>query len=130
MLSQAHPAASLYLWVGGSAFLVLFGLPLLIVPITWARLFRWWIPDDERLARYLGRSLGAVVVPLMGVLLRAAPTPERFPWLFELSAAICALLMLVHVVGAVERSQPWTETIEIGVYGLVGGLAFWIRTTL
>jgi hypothetical protein len=129
-MSATHPAASWFLVLGGGFFLLGFGLPLLLAPIHWARLFRWWLPEDLRLARYLGRSLGAVVVPLMVFLLRAAPRPEAYPWLFELSTAIAGVLVVVHVVGAIERSQPWTEHVEIGVYAAVAILAAVIRAGL
>jgi hypothetical protein len=130
MMSAAHPAASLFLLIAPSFFLLLFGLPLLVAPLAWARLFRWWIPEDVRLAQYLGRSLGCVVVPLMVVFLRAAPTPELSPWTFELSAAISGLLVIIHIVGLIERSQPWTEHVEIGMYAVVGVVAAVLRAGL
>lgn len=38
---------------------VAFALPIFAVPLTWARIFRWRIPDDTDLAVYFGRCLGA-----------------------------------------------------------------------
>ena len=33
--------SNIYLYVMGAAMLAAFGLPLLLVPLSWARLFRW-----------------------------------------------------------------------------------------
>jgi hypothetical protein len=105
-----------YLVVVGLIALLAFGLPLLAAPIAWARAFRWPVADSA-LARYFGRCLGAVACALAGVcgwagLRNAAPPPE----LALVCAIAGALLGAVHVVGALERSQPWTETAEIPLW--------------
>jgi hypothetical protein len=105
-----------YLVVVGLIALVGFGLPLLLAPLAWARAFRWTVADAP-LARYLGRCLGAVACALAGVcawtaLRAAAPPPE----LVLVCAIAGVLLGAVHVVGALERAQPWTETAEIPLW--------------
>ncbi len=36
----------------------------------------------------------------------------------------------LHVYGAVQRVQPWTETAEIVVHAALGILAGWLRSGL
>lgn len=116
MIDAAHPYISGYLWVIGAIFGIFFVLPLLVVPLRFARAFRWPLPADDRLATYFGRSLGAVGAGVVFATLRAAPHPAAHPLLFEMTIVVGTLLTLVHAFGALERSQPWTETAEIPGY--------------
>lgn len=75
------------------------------------------MPADSDLALYLGRSLGAVAVAVTLGGIRAAFDPWRNRILFPMAAVAAALLTLVHMVGAVQRRQPWTETAEILFWG-------------
>ena len=90
-----------------------FGLPLLLSPLKWARRLRWQVPEDTDLTVYLGRSLGAVAVALSLGGLLAARDPWRHRIVFQMAAAAAALLAGVHVRGAIQGKQPWTETAEI-----------------
>jgi hypothetical protein len=74
------------------------------------------VPEDTDLAVYLGRSLGAVAVALSLGALWAARDPWRHRIVFRMAAAAAALLAGVHVRGAIERKQPWTETAEIPLW--------------
>ena len=124
------------LWGGGAQqFLLVFGivgglafaLPLFLVPISWARVFRWSLPDDTDLAVYFGRCLGAVIVVLNYFVLRAALTGDGVELIFQIIIAIFALMTVVHVWGALQRIQPLTETLEIGFWAalVLLGLLFY-----
>ena len=130
MISTAHPAASWFLLVSGAGFLIIYGLPLMLFPLRWARWFRWAVPGETALTVYLGRCVGVLAVAIIIVCLRAVPQPERFPELFELIAWIGGLMTGLHIYGAVQRVQPWTETAEIVVYAALGILAVWLRSGL
>ena len=68
---------------------VLFSIPILVAPLTWARTFQ--------------------------------------PLFFATLVTSCALMVMVHAVGALQKVQPWTETAEIAFWcGLaVLGLLFY-----
>ena len=68
--------SDVYLYVVGVAMLAAFGLPLLVVPLHWARAFRWEIPQPENLAVFLGRSLGILLSMLVIFAFIAANSPE------------------------------------------------------
>lgn len=99
-----------------------FALPIFLVPLHWARLMRWRIPQDTDLAVYFGRCLGAFILIFEGLAWRAASGLEDLQTVFKMLLAIAGSMVLVHVYGALRRIQPWTETLEIGFYA---GL-FWL----
>ena len=84
-------------------------------------------PQDIDLAVYFGRCLGAFILIVEALMLRAALTGEALHTTFEVLAAVALLMVLVHVHGAIKRIQPWTETLEIGFYAgmFVLTLMFW-----
>lgn len=97
-----------------------FGLPMLFAPLRWARLLGWTIPDDTDLAVYFGRCLGAVLCAAAGVLLMTLDHPAVLIAMHRFVLAAAALMVVIHVVGAIEGSQPPAETREIGLWvGLV-----------
>jgi hypothetical protein len=130
MISATHPAASWFLLASGAGFLAVYGLPLALFPLRWARWFRWKLPEETDLAVYLGRCVGVLAIAIIAVALQAVPHPERFPVVFELIAWIGALMTALHVYGAIRRVQPWTEDAEIVLYAVLGGLAAWLRAGL
>ncbi|MFL6090287.1 MAG: hypothetical protein ACJ71Z_09115 [Aeromicrobium sp.] len=103
-----------------------FSLPIFLAPITWAKAFRWDIPDNTDLAVYFGRCLGAVIVAVNVFVIRAGITGQGVDWLLPLLILIFAGMTIVHVWGAIQRIQPMTETIEIAFWLglLVLGLMF------
>jgi hypothetical protein len=105
--------SALFLLAASGVGLGAFGLPLLLSPLKWARRLRWQVPQDTDLTVYLGRSLGAVAVALSLGGLWAARDPWRHRIVFQMAAAAAALLAGVHLRGAMEGKQPWTETAEI-----------------
>jgi len=109
--------SSQYLYVVAIGILAAFGLPMLIAPITFARILRWQIPDHEHLAIYFGRCLGglASVVAVFGF--KAAGAPALLPFYYQMTIAAFCILTLIHIYGAIRKIQPITETLEI---------AFWL----
>ena len=130
MIDPHHAFASWFLWLGGLLFLLVYGLPLLLAPLGWARIFCWRLPAERDLAVYLGRCLGGVAIAIVVAAFRAAPAPAGHPLVFELIAVSCGLLTLVHVWGALRRTQPWTETVEIALYAAVTAIAVILRLGL
>jgi hypothetical protein len=107
----------------------IFGLPLYFAPLRWARIFGWWLPDDPRLTRYFGRCVGGLILVLAGFALWAASRVDLQPAALAIATGGATAMIPIHIVGAVEKSQPVSETIEIGVW--VGVAAFfgwlWVR---
>ena len=116
-----------YLYVLSTGILLAFGLPMLLVPMTFGRVLRWQIPDHEHLAIYFGRCLGglASVMAICGI--KVAGTPELQPFYFQLSVSAFCVITLVHIYGGIRKIQPITETIEVIFwFGLIMlTLCFW-----
>ncbi|WP_447592128.1 hypothetical protein [Aquipseudomonas campi] len=114
------------LWLVIATTLV-FALPIFLVPLLWARLMGWKIPEETHLAIYFGRCLGAFILIIEALMLRAALTGEALVVAFEALGAVALLMVLVHVYGAIRRIQPLSETLEIlmysGMFALV--VLFW-----
>jgi hypothetical protein len=100
-----------------------FALPIFLAPLTWARWFGWRIPEHTHLAIYFGRCLGAFVLIVELLMLRAGLTGEGLVFTFQVLLAVSALMIVVHVWGALQRIQPLSETLEIGMYAVLGLLA-------
>ncbi len=92
------------------------GLPMLVSPLAWARVLGWWIPAERRLALYFGRCLASVVCMLCWGAVRAALHPHEAPLFFDLLTGSSALMIAVHVHGALRRLQPRAETYEIAAW--------------
>ena len=114
---QSH--ADIFLIVAGVAMLVCFGLPLLFVPLRWARLFRWEVPQQDKLVVFLGRSMGIFISIMAVFAFKAAQNPSARPFLFDLMLWIFGGMIVLHVYGAVRKAQPITETIEIALWVLL-----------
>jgi len=96
--------------------LATFRIPLLVAPMTWARVLRWETPPPGHLVIFLGRSLGLLICVVAAYALRAAATPQAQPFFFELMLWIVGAMIALHVYGAVKRAQPVTETLEIALW--------------
>ena len=131
MLSIWSDSAADYLLVLTVVTTLVFALPIFLVPLTWARLMGWRIPTQTDLAVYFGRCLGAFILILEAMMLRAALTGEAIHTVFELLAATALMMIVVHVYGALRRIQPLSETLEIGFYAglLLLTLMFWPLST-
>jgi hypothetical protein len=100
---------------------VVFVAPLALAPMTWARMFQWRLPDDPDLAFYFGRCLGALAIAVEYVLWRGSRDIAVAPVALGGLGIFCAIMVAVHIDGAIRKIQPWTETVEIG---------FWSAATL
>jgi len=102
---------------------VVFALPIFLAPLAWARRFGWRIPEHTDLAVYFGRCLGAFILIVELLMLRAGLTGEGLVFTFQVVLAVAGFMVVVHVWGAIKRIQPLSETLEIGMYAVLGLLA-------
>jgi hypothetical protein len=119
--------ARAFLIGGGALFLVVFALPLLIAPYTWADWFGWDTTPKTDVGDYFGRCLGAVAIAITVMSLRASRAPADHRWFFDLMALAAVLLALVHLRGLVADEQPLVEHLETLGYSTVATLALWCR---
>lgn len=117
--------AALYLQVLSLITLLAFSLPIFLMPAKWAGMLQWKLPEDTDLCWYFARCLGSFALVTNLFFLRAAWTGFGTEVLMQFFAAFCLMMVLVHIWGALERTQPWTETAEIGLW-----LAFLVLTLL
>lgn len=131
MINAEHPLASWFLILSVVFFTVIYGVPLFVAPLRWARWFQWEVTAERNdLAVYFGRCTGALAVTIIIMAVQGISDPKGFRMVFEFIGIACGLLTVVHIWGAIQKIQPWTETAEIVMYAVVSGLAFWLRTTL
>lgn len=133
MVDPDRALASWFLLTSATFFLVVYALPLLFVPLRWARWFRWKLPErpeTSHLTVYFARCLGALALSVIVVTYRAAGDPRGHRVLFDLIALVGGLMALVHAWGAIRRTQPWTEHVEIVLYAAVAAVAVWIGASL
>lgn len=100
-----------------------FALPIFLAPLAWARRLGWRVPEDTDLVIYFGRCLGAFILVVELLMLRAALTGTGLVFTFQVLIAVAVLMTVVHIWGAVQRIQPVSETLEIGMYAGLGILA-------
>jgi hypothetical protein len=131
LIDPRHPLASWFLLVSGLSFLGAYALPLLLCPLRWARCLRWTLPEGSvDLTIYLGRCVGGLALAVIVATLRAVSDPEAHRAIFDLIGCIGAIMVGIHVYGALRHVQPWTETAEIGLYACLACLAFALRSSL
>lgn len=97
----------------------LLAVPIALAPLAWARTFRWTVGEQPELALYFGRCLGAFAVTICVATWYVAGHDELQPFFFTVVIALLGSMTLVHVVGAVQRVQPSTETAEIAFWFLL-----------
>ena len=111
--------ADIYLIVAGITMLVAFGLPLVIIPLRWARVFQWDVSQPGNLLIFLGRSLGVFISVMAIYAFKVSQIPSSMPFYYELMLWIFGGMILLHVYGAIRKVQPITETLEIGVWAIL-----------
>lgn len=119
MLGQYAQHSREYLLVLMLSTTVFFALPIFIAPLRWARLMQWRVPEHEHLAIYFGRCLGAFILVVEATMLRSVTTGTSFSYAFDVLFLVFAMMLVVHIYGAVKRIQPITETLEIGFWLLL-----------
>jgi hypothetical protein len=102
--------------VAGVAMLVAFGLPLMLAPLRWARVFRWDVSQPGNLVIFLGRSLGVLISVIAIYAFKVSQTPAALPFYYELMLWTFVGMILLHIYGAIRKTQPVTETLEIGLW--------------
>jgi len=95
---------------------LVFAGPIFLVPLSWARWFGWRIPQETDLAVYFGRCLGAFILIVEALMLRAGLTGVGLAFTYQVLLGVAAMMVLVHIWGALRRIQPVSETLEIGMY--------------
>lgn len=128
MINPDYPLASWYLVIATTFFMVVIALPLLFVPLTWAKWFGWKIPEGNKdLTVYFGRCLGAAALSMLFAVAHGIPDPNSHHILFDMVSLVSGLMIIIHVWGAIRRTQPLSETIEIAVWAVAFVFAVWIR---
>ena len=112
--------ADIYLMITGIVMLVAFGIPLTLVPMRWARAFRWEVSQPTQLVIFFGRSVGVLLSVLAIYALIISQMPAAIPFYFNLLLLTLAGMLLLHVYGAIRRTQPITETVEIALWVFLG----------
>ena len=119
MLGVLSSHAVIFLWMAMILTLVIFGIPILIFPLRWARRLKWSIPEDDHLTLYFGRCLGSFILVFEYAIYRAINDAGIRPFVFDMALGVSSLMIAVHLYGALKRIQPKIETIEIGFYSLL-----------
>ena len=96
-----------------------FSIPIFFIPLTWAKLMQWKIPDDTDLTVYFARCLGSFALVFAYFIYIAATTGEGEVLMFQILTAFSVFMVGLHVYGALKRIQPITETLEIGLWSLL-----------
>jgi hypothetical protein len=116
MIGIWNQYSDMFLIIAGVAMLVAFGLPLMLVPMSWARVYRWPLPQDRTLAVFLGRSIGVFISIMAIFAFRVTQIPDAKPFFFDLMLWTFVGMIVLHVYGAIRKVQPLTETLEIAMW--------------
>lgn len=116
MIGMWSEYAHQYLLYFGIGTAVVFCIPLFFAPLLWAKVLLWRAPEDTDLTVYFGRCLGALGLVIDYMVIQAARTGEGVNLVFEGLYIVFALMVVLHVYGALKRIQPITETLEIGFW--------------
>jgi len=119
MLGYFSDHSYLFLLVLMGTTTLFFALPIFLSPLTWARLMRWNAPKETDLTVYFGRCLGAFILVIELLMLKALLNPDMRIFVFDTLYAVFFLMFFVHIYGAIRRIQPITETLEIGLWLLL-----------
>jgi len=109
--------ANEYLYVVAIGSLLLFGLPMVIWPLRWARIFQWFIPEQTHLTIYFGRCLGGIICVMAAFAIVATRNTATLQFFYGFILVNFMVMILVHLYGAIKKIQPRAETLEI-VYWL------------
>lgn len=118
--------APIYLVACALTFTIVYGLPLAIAPLVWARRFGWRIWPDP-LTIYFGRCLGCVIIAVSVAAVRVSYLPAARDVVLELLAVAFGAMIVVHVVGWLRKAQPAFETLELPGFVVLTAVALWLR---
>jgi len=102
--------SDIYLYVAGVAMLAAFGIPLLVVPLRWARAFRWEVPQPENLVVFLGRSVGIFISLLAVFAFKVTTTPAAKPFFIDLMLWLFVAMIALHCYGAKKDSTNYRDS--------------------
>jgi hypothetical protein len=111
-MGQYSAHAQTFLMVLGVVTTLGFAIPLVLVPLHWARLMLFSVPEDNHLSIYFGRCLGAFILVIEGIIFRGAIDSSVTPITFQVLFTVFGLMLLVHVYGWLRKIQPITENLE------------------
>ena len=103
----------LYLYIVAVATFLLFGLPMFLWPLKWAKPFKWIIPEHPHLAIYFGRCLGGIICSMAIFAFIATKHETTLRFFYQFILVNFFIMILIHVYGAIKKIQPKAETIEI-----------------
>jgi hypothetical protein len=109
-LYAAH--AQTFLLIFGTITTTAFALPLFLVPLQWARLMRFSVPDENHLNIYFGRCLGAFILVIEWMIFRGATDARLTTITFQILFGVFGLMLAVHLYGWLKGIQPVTENLE------------------
>lgn len=112
MIGPYAEHARTFLWVLGITTTLAFALPLFLMPLTWARLMLFKVPQDTDLNVYFGRCLGAFILVIEMMIFRGASDPSVTPITFQILFAVFGIMLVVHLYGWLRGIQPVTENLE------------------
>lgn len=119
MLGIWSDYAQTYLLVLTVVTFFAFSLLLFFKPLLWGKMLGWKIPQETDLAIYFARCLGAFALVTNAMFLQAALYGSGVSIMLEFFTLFCVLMVVVHIWGAVEGTQPFIETLETGFWGLL-----------
>jgi len=99
---------------------VLFTIPLMFVPLKWAKIMGFQIPAQTDLAVYFGRSVAALAASVNFLALHAGLSGRAISDVLIFIVAIATFMTIIHVWGAIKKIQPLSETLEIGFWIAMG----------
>lgn len=104
-----------------------FSLLIFFKPLLWAKMLQWKIPEDTDLTVYFARCLGAFAIMTNALFLRVILSGNGADLMLEFFTGFCVFMVIVHIWGAIEGSQPMIETLETGFWALlvILGLLFY-----
>lgn len=102
-----------YLYVIALGTLAIFGLPMLLSPIKWAKILGWEIPTKTDLAVYFGRCLGGVICVMAVFAIKAVENKITTKYYFDFILCNFVMMVFIHIYGWIKQIQPISETLEI-----------------
>ena len=98
---------------------LVFSIPIFFIPLTWARIMKWTIPEQTDLVLYFGRCLGSLALVMEYATYQAATSGMGELIIFQIWIGISLFMVGLHIYGAIKRIQPITETLEIALWVLL-----------
>lgn len=127
MIGMFAEHSSTFLRIVAVLTTLVFSIPISLAPLKWASILGWTVDAKSDLALYFGRCLGVMAIVQSCAAWYVAGNAQLQPFYFAMLIAITVLMTVVHIVGAVQKVQPWIETAEIPFWGglAVLGLLFY-----